>query len=44
MASDTLKRANLVPLLAATSEVWQYFGFKNKDGSVTNGAEVCLLL
>ena len=44
MMSDTLKRANLVPLLATTSEVWQYFGFKNKDGSVTNGAKVCLLL
>ena len=42
MAPDTLKRANLVPLSAATSKVWQYFGFKNKDGNVTNGTEVCL--
>ena len=42
MTSDILKHATLVLLLAATSKVCQHFGFKKKDGNVTNGSEVCL--
>ena len=42
MASATLKPVNLVLLSVATSDAWQYFGFKTKDGNIINGSEVSL--
>ena len=29
---DVLNHVNLVPLAGATSQVWQFFGFKTEDG------------
>ena len=37
---DVLKRVNLVPLAGATSQVWQFFGFKTEDGKVVEPSQV----
>ena len=37
---DTLKRVNLIPLASASSQVWQYFGFKMKEGRVVEPSHV----
>ena len=41
MASDLLRKANLVPLAKATSEVRKFFGFKSTGGIISNADEVC---
>ena len=35
-----LKRVNLVSLAGAVSKIWQYFGFKTKEGKVLEPLQV----
>ena len=37
--SDTLKCVNLITLAGATSQVWQYFGFKTKEGKIAEPSQ-----
>ena len=37
-----LKDADLLPLKNATSKVWKFFGFKHKDGVISDHSHVSL--